>query len=89
MLRAPARKHRGFSSRVAGMPQYLEFASSQWNRVATETFSRRTLGAFPRSRSEPRFQKKVMKPRIISLRRGFFMSIPVITGATATAGRPF
>ena len=30
-------------------------------------------GGFPRSRSEPR-SEKVMKPRIISLRRGFFVS---------------
>jgi hypothetical protein len=34
---------------------------------------------FPRSRSEPR-SRKVMKPRMISLRRGFFISLVATRG---------
>ena len=40
--------------------------------VATDDVFEADPGGFPRSRSEP-VQIKVMKPRIISLRRGFFM----------------
>ena len=39
MLRALVLPRRGFFSCVAAMPQYLEFASSQWNQpVASHVF---------------------------------------------------
>jgi hypothetical protein len=43
--------------------------------VATDDVFEADPGGFPRSRSEP-VQIKVMKPRIISLRRGFFKRSP-------------
>ena len=41
--------------------------------VATDDVFEVDPGSFPRSRSDPG-PEKVMKPRINSLRRGFFMS---------------
>ena len=87
MLRALVLPRRGFFSCVAAMPQYLEFASSQWNRPVASHVFRRGPGGFPHSHSDPG-PEKVMKPRIISLRRGFFIS-PVVTGASASVGALF
>ena len=84
MLRTLVLPRRGFFSCVAAMLQYLEFASSQWNRPVASHVFRRGPGGFPHSRSDPG-PEKVMKPRIISLRRGFFIS-PVVTGASASVG---
>jgi hypothetical protein len=81
MLRALVLPRRGFFSCVVAMPQYLEFASSQWNRPTTDD----VFGAdLPRAVRNPG-PEKVMKPRMISLRRGFFIS-PVATRASASVG---
>ena len=77
MLRALVLPRRGFFSCVVAMPQYLEFASSQWNRSTTDDVFGADLGASPVAVRNPG-PEKVMKPRMISLRRGFFIS-PVAT----------
>src|SRR6476660_1863517 len=67
------------------MPQYLEFASSQWNRSPRTTFSRRTLGASPVAVRNPGPEKSYEAPDNFPA-PGLLHVSPVVTGASASVG---